>query len=71
MDKDANFRYVERLSKKSIKGDFANFACKEINDLQASNLQIQGFSTVSEAITEVLKSLIFRDCLLKILFSSC
>jgi prepilin-type N-terminal cleavage/methylation domain-containing protein len=35
-------RYVdlERLSKKSNNGDFSNFACNEINNLQASNSQI-------------------------------
>ncbi len=35
-----NYRYIERLSKKSNNGDFSNFACNEINNLQASNLQI-------------------------------
>ena len=34
------YRYNERLSKKSNNGDFSNFVCNEINNLQASNSQI-------------------------------
>jgi hypothetical protein len=30
-----HLRYIERLSKKSKSGDFSNFACNEINNLQA------------------------------------
>jgi len=37
---DVKLRYIERLSKKSNNGDFSNFACNEINNLQASNPQI-------------------------------
>ena len=33
-------RYIERLLKKSNNGDFSNFTCNEINNLQASNSQI-------------------------------
>ena len=33
-------RYLERLSKKSKNGDFSDFACNEINNLQAPNFQI-------------------------------
>ncbi|GAH69154.1 unnamed protein product [marine sediment metagenome] len=36
----SNYRYIERLSKKSNNGDFSDFACNEINNLQALNLQI-------------------------------
>ena len=34
------FWYIARLSKKSKNGDFTNFACSKINNLQAPNLQI-------------------------------
>ncbi len=37
---DVNLWYIERLSKKSKNGDFSNFACNKINDLQASNSPI-------------------------------
>ncbi len=37
---DVKLRYIERLSKKSKNGDFSNFACNEINNLQASKSQI-------------------------------
>ena len=43
-------RYIERLSKKSKNDDFSNSAFNKINNLQASESQIQGFSTVSENI---------------------
>jgi hypothetical protein len=36
----ANCMYIERLSKKSKNGDFCNFTCNKINNLQASNLKI-------------------------------
>jgi hypothetical protein len=38
---------IERLSKKSKNSDFSNFACNEIDYLQASIFQFWGFSTVS------------------------
>ena len=34
------FRFHQRLSKKSKNGDFSNFACNEINKLQAPNSEI-------------------------------
>jgi hypothetical protein len=34
-NKNLNLRYIERLSKKSNNGDFSNFTCNEINNLQA------------------------------------
>jgi len=46
-----NDRLRERLSKKLKNGDLCNLACNEINNLQASNSQIQGFSTVSDEIS--------------------
>ena len=39
--------YIARLSKKSKNGDFSNFACNEINNLQTSKSLIWGFPTVS------------------------
>jgi len=39
-DFDSQYRYIERLSKKSKNSDFSNLACNEINNLQASNSQI-------------------------------
>ncbi len=32
-------RFIERLSKKAKNGDFNNFACSKINNLQAPNSQ--------------------------------
>jgi len=37
--------YIERLSEKSENGDFSNFELNDINNLQTSKSQIQGFST--------------------------
>ncbi len=34
-----NCMYIERLSKKAKNGDFNNFACSKINNLQAPNSQ--------------------------------
>ena len=49
------FGYIERLSKKSKNGDFGNFACDEINNLQAPNLRIKCLSTVSESTCKIVK----------------
>ena len=53
--------YIERLSKKSKNGDFGNFACNEISSIQAPNLQIQSFSTVSENIQGQGKGVIYKE----------
>ena len=42
--------FIERLSKNPKNGDFGNFRINDINKLQTSKKQIQGFSTVSENI---------------------
>jgi hypothetical protein len=36
----AEYRYIERLSKKPKNGDFSNFAFNEINNLQTLKSQI-------------------------------
>ena len=41
---------IARLSKKSKKSDFVNFAYNKINSLKKPTSQIYGFSTVSAAI---------------------
>ena len=53
---------VARLSKKSKKGNFCNFACNKINWLRTSKSQNQGFSTVSaDFARENIKTWNFED----------
>ena len=61
-------KYSQRLSKKSEKGYFSNFACNEINYLHTSKSMIKGFSTVSQYIPTLKDASQTTICGIRLIF---